>query len=37
MASEAEDLAYRVFEVGSVVSLVGFLGGLIFGVYYLFA
>ncbi len=28
---------YRVFEVGTVVSLVGFLGGLVFGVYHLCA
>ncbi|MEY3895164.1 MAG: hypothetical protein RLZZ214_683 [Verrucomicrobiota bacterium] len=27
---------YRVFEVGTVISLLGFLGGLAFGVYYLF-
>lgn len=28
---------YRVFEVGTVLSLIGFLGGLVFGVYFLCA
>lgn len=28
---------FRVYEVGTVISLIGFLGGLLFGVYFVFA